>query len=112
MSRVLRRRYAHAKGVSREELLRRALRDWRSGRAYYKRGRYWLRSTVWLGGSPVTLSARARVAPWSKAALAEWGSETDGLHLAARAKYPDEERGYGGVDPVAARLVREIAEER
>jgi hypothetical protein len=37
----------------------------------------------------VVTHGRATTAPWSKAALAEWGSSTTGLHDAAQAAYPD-----------------------
>jgi hypothetical protein len=105
MRRPLHRRYGRAKS-SREELLRDALRDWRSGRAFVSNNgkRYMLRASS--GGRAVT-------APWNKVAREEWGASSEGLHRAAEAAYPratdltDFEKMHH-MDPVATRLRREI----
>jgi hypothetical protein len=118
-SHALRRRYGRS--VSREALLDQAMRDWRSGRAYVSS----LKGKERFVLHPVYKSSindswqighgRAKTAPWSKAAIAEWGGEgkfaSDGLHKAARAKYPEEamssfERMHR-LDPVRHRLLQE-----
>lgn len=114
----LRKRYGHANSHSREALLQDALRDWRSGRAFVANGkghRYMLHP-VYVSDSGVAsiVRGRATVAPWSKAANAEWGPDSDGLHRAAQAKYPrpanlsDFERMHA-MDPVRTKLLEESA---
>ena len=85
-------RYGHGRGLlggaSKEALLAQALRDWRSGRAFWRNGRYWLRPLDRVAGQVVVGHGRATVAPWSKVAIAEYGTETRGLHDEAHAAYP------------------------
>lgn len=73
--------------ASHASLLRDALFDWRSGRAFIRKGRYWLRPLEKVGGSLTVGWGRATLAPWSRAALAEWG-DSDRLYDAAEAAYP------------------------
>jgi hypothetical protein len=79
----LRHRYGHvAAKVSHEELLKDAMKDWLSGRAYLENGgrRFVLRPLINIGGI-LTIGSKGRAsAPWSKAVLKEWGGETSQLH--------------------------------
>lgn len=98
MSRALRRRYGHAKvtPAQREALLKQAVFDWASGRAYIKKGRYWLRPVIVVAGMRTIgdrSDGRATVAPWNKVAHEEWGDSSDKLHDAANKMYPREMRG-------------------
>lgn len=86
---ALRRRYGRAAGKTKHQLLRDAMRDWRSGQAYFKNGRYWLRPLAQVAGVTVVGHGRPSLAPWSKTAIAEWGTDTRGLHLEAEAAYPN-----------------------
>ena len=88
MSRVLLRRYGRAQKASRETLLHQALFDWRSGRAFIRKGRYWLRPLETVAGGKTVGWGRPTLAPWNKVAIAEWG-DSDKLHEAAEAAYPD-----------------------
>ena len=90
MRHTLRRRYGHAK-LSPEErasLLRDALFDWASGRAFIRKGRYWLRPLEQVAGGTVVGWGRSKIAPWSKIAIEEWGPSSDKLHDAAAVAYP------------------------
>ena len=115
--RRLRSRYGHA-AKTKHELLRDAMRDWRSGRAYVANGkyhRYMLRPVVQDHGVWVLGQGRAVTAPWSKAANEEWGHDSEGLHKEARAAYPEEAMSdfqrMHRLDPVRSRLLAEIGEE-
>lgn len=100
--RTLRRRYGHAKVTpeQRAALLRDALLDWRSGRAFVRqlgrndtdtgwRMKYMLHPLTTVAGMVIVGHGRATTAPWSKVAIEEWGHTTDGLHKASHAAYPD-----------------------
>jgi hypothetical protein len=120
--RALRRRYGRAGAKpSREALLDQAMRDWRSGRAFvasFKGKERFMLRPVYKSGITDSWQlghGRAKMAPWSKAAIAEWGGEgkfaSDGLHEAARAKYPDAEMSsferMHNLDPVRHQLLQE-----
>lgn len=113
--RRLRHRYGHGAKKTKHQLLRDAMRDWRSGRAFFRKGRYWLRPLEKIDGHWRVSYSRARVAPWSKEAIAEWKGSTEGLHIEARAAYPDEHRSsfeqLHGMDPVRNRLLQQIGDE-
>lgn len=94
-------------------LLEQAMRDWRSGRAFFRNGRYWIRPLGTVAGIRSIVDGRARVAPWSKVAIQTWG-DTRGLHQASQAKYPRAEnltefQRMHGMDPVASKLLSEAS---
>ena len=109
-SRVKRKLEGRGRGKSRASLLEDALRDWRSGRAYVGgRGLFMLRPFVIVAGVPTLGHGRPTVAPWNKVAK----DPSEGLHKAARAKYPEEpqtdfERMHA-LDRVRSRLIHESA---
>lgn len=88
--RALRRRYGRAKLAphERERLLRDALFDWASGRAFIRKGRYWLRPLEQVAGGTTVGWGRAKLAPWNKIAIEEWGPSSEKLHDAAAVAYP------------------------
>lgn len=117
--RALRRRYGRA-GASREALLDQAMRDWRSGRAFvssFKGKERFMLHPIYKSGVSDSWQighGRAKTAPWSKVAIAEWGGGGDaseGLHRAAHAKYPEAELSsferMHRIDPVRHRLLQE-----
>src|SRR5271167_4618790 len=126
-ARALRRRYGRADAKSSHEaLLDQAMRDWRSGRAFVSsfkgKERFMLKplEKSRINDAWGIAHGRAKTAPWSKAAIAEWGGEgkfaVDGLHQAASAKYPEAEMSsferMHNLDPVRHRLLQESGDAR
>lgn len=122
MSHRLRCRYgaARGRGAPREKVLADALRDWRSGRAFFKeragRPAFWLRPLERRGGVITVGFGRAKMAPWSKLVVSMWPDDpAGGLALEARRVYPDEPRTdferLHALDPVRVRLLHEMGKE-
>ena len=90
-------------------LLQDALRDWRSGRAFFRKGRYWLRPIIEVAGGKTVGHSRAKLAPWSKVALKVYG-DTTGLSVASHKEYPDAHlsdfQRLHALDPVASGLLQ------